>query len=27
LPTMQSAVSPSDENSRPLAKSVRLPDG
>jgi hypothetical protein len=26
-PTMQSAVSPSDENSRPLAKSVRLPDG
>jgi IS605 OrfB family transposase len=24
-PTMQSAVSPSDENSRPLTKSVRLP--
>src|SRR6516162_2523328 len=26
-PTMQSAVSPSDENSRPLTKSVRLSDG
>jgi hypothetical protein len=26
-PTMQSEVSPSDENSRELAKSVRLPDG